>query len=157
MRNGKVFIIVGGRGTGKTTFLEQTLKGVGNVVVFQLFIDERYKGHKKFLYQDFTISKSLANKKIIIEDATQLIGSNPKNDIRKIVVSSKQIGSDVFFVFHSFNVVPPYLWQLFDYCIVFPCAAPKKTVGLSEYYGIAQKISKKKARKYKPLGVFCSN
>lgn len=157
MRNGKVFIIVGARGTGKTTYLEQALKGKNNVVVFQLFIDERYKGHEKRLYQDFKIDNTLVNKRIVIEDATQLIGCNPKNDIRKIVVSSKQIGSDVFFIFHSFNVVPPYLWQLFDYCIVFPVAAPKKTAGFSEYYEIGLKISKKKAKKYKPLGVFSSN
>lgn len=157
MRNGKVFLIIGGRGTGKTTYLENILKDKKNVVVYQLFIDERYKFAEKKLFSDFYINKDLANKRIIIEDATQLIGSNPKNDIRKIVVSSKQIGSDIFFVFHSANVVPPYLWQLFDYCVFFQCAAIKKTAGLSEYYEILQKLSEKKVKKYRPLGIFQSN
>lgn len=153
MRNGKVFLIIGGRGTGKTTYLERLLKPKKNVVVFQLFLDEHYKYAEKRLYQDFAINKSLINKSLVIEDATQLIGSNPKNDIRKIVVSSKQMGSDVFFVFHSANVVPPYLWQLFDLALFFPSSLPKKTAGLAEYFDEIYKIVQKKPKKYHPCGV----
>ena len=124
-----------------------------NVIVFQLMTDERYKGHPKMLYSNFCICRSLCNKRVIIEDATQLIASNPTNDIRKIVVSSKQMGTDVYFVFHSFNIVPPYLWQLFDFCVIFPCAEIKKTSGLAEYYEEFAKIQRKKGVKYKPLAV----
>ena len=157
MRNGKVFIVVGGRGVGKTTYLETLLKGKKNVVVFQLFKDNRYPTAEKRLFADFAINKTLCNKRIIIEDSTQLIAANPKNDIRQIVVSSKQLGSDVFFVFHSVNVVPPYLWSLFDYCILFPCAEPKKTAGLNEYFDEITKILRKKPQKFKPCGVFESH
>ncbi len=157
MRNSKVVIIIGGRGTGKTTYVENLMRGKNNVVVFQLFRDERYPGHAKMLYTDFTLCRALCNKRIIIEDATQLIAANPTNDIRRIVVSSKQMGADVFFVFHSFNVVPPYLWQLFDYCVIFPCAVAKKTAGLAEYYEEITKIQRKKPVKYKPLAVLTSH
>lgn len=157
MRNSKVVLIIGGRGTGKTTYIEKLIRQKPNAVIFQLMLDNRYVGHAKMLYQDFTICRALCNKIIVIEDATQLIGSNPKNDIRKIVVSSKQMGSDVIFAFHSFNVVPPYLWQLFDDCIVFPCAAVKKTTGLAEYYDEIYKIQRKKPVKYKPLAAFCAH
>lgn len=152
-RNSKVILIIGGRGTGKTTYLEKLVENKDNAVIFQLMLDNRYKGKTKLLYQDFTICRGLCNKTIVIEDATQLIGSNPKNDIRKIVVSSKQMGSDVIFVFHSFNVVPPYLWQLFDFCVIFPCAEVKKTAGLTEYYDEICKIQRKKPVKYRPLYV----
>lgn len=157
MRNGKVFLIIGGRGTGKTTYLERLLKSKKNVVVFQLFIDEHYKFADKRLYSDFSINKSLINKVLVIEDATQLIGANPKNDIRKIVVSSKQMGSDVFFVFHSANVVPPYLWQLFDLALIFPSAMPKKTAGLAEYFDEIYKIVQKKPKPYRPCGVLVAH
>lgn len=157
MRNGKVFLIIGGRGVGKTTYLEKLLKDKKNVVVFQLFIDEHYKYADKRLYQDFNINKSLCNKTIVIEDATQLIGANPKNDIRKIVVSSKQMGSDIFFIFHSVNVVPPYLWQLFDLAAIFESAAPKKTTGLAEYFDEIDKILTKPRKKFKPLGILTAH
>ena len=157
MRNSKVILIIGGRATGKTTYIEKLIKQKTNAVIFQLMLDNRYYGKIKMLYQDFTICRALCNKTIVIEDATQLIGSNPKNDIRKIVVSSKQMGSDVIFVFHSFNVVPPYLWQLFDFCIVFPCAEVKKTTGIAEYYDEICKIQRKKPVKYKPLAVICAH
>ena len=152
-RYGKLIIVVGARGSGKTTYMERLFKGRSNLLVYQLFIDDRYKGAQKELYSKFEIGRQLVGKTIIIEDSTQLIGSNPKNDIRKLAVSCKQLGSDCIFIFHSFNVIPPYLLALFDYIIVFECAEVKKTNSLLEYYDEIIKLQKKKVVKYKPLGI----
>ena len=153
MRGGKIIIVVGSRGSGKTTYLERLFSNRSNLLVYQLFLDDRYRGADKELYSKFQINRQLVGKTIIIEDATQLIGANPKNDIRRLAVSCKQLGSDCVFVFHSFNVIPPYLLALFDYMIVFEAAEVKKTASLLEYYDEILKLQKKKVRKYKPLGI----
>ena len=156
-RNGKLIIVVGSRGSGKTTYLERLFNNRSNLLVYQLFIDDRYRRAEKQLYSKFTIGRQLVGRTIIIEDATQLIGSNPKNDIRRLAVSCKQLGSDCVFVFHSFNVIPPYLLALFDYMIIFESAEIKKTNSLLEYYDEICKIQKKKVRKYRPLGIIESH
>lgn len=156
MRGGKVFLIIGGRGSGKTTYLEKTLPK-RKTVVLQLFFDDRYKGFPRIKYEDLKINSDIFNKKIVIEDATQLIASNATKLIKQIIVSSKQMGSDIYLIFHSFNVVPPLFWQLFDYCIVFDASKAHFTPFLLEYSEIITKIQSRKTKKYDIKGVFQHN
>lgn len=137
MREPKVFIIVGGRGTGKTYYLENTLK-MSNTVIVELVKTNRFQGFDKVFYEDFENNminyKAIANKKIVFEDATAYVSSSMKNTLKKLIVFSKQIGSDVFIVFHSINVIPPFLWNLFNYLIMFKCPKPRETATNKEYF-----------------------
>lgn len=157
-RNGKIFILIGGRGSGKTTYLERVYsKCTVNTVVYQLFNDDRYKGFEKKLYSDLKIGPDIVNKKLIIEDATQLIAANLTNDFKKLLVSCKQFGSDITLVFHNFNAVPPFLWALFDYCIVMECKKAVITPTLKQYESDIYEIQNKKTKKYAVKGVLYGN
>lgn len=136
-RQPQVFIIVGGRGSGKTFFLENSLKET-NTVVFELVKTNRWSGYDKRFYEDYENGhinmKDIANKKIVFEDATAYINSNMKNGLKQLVVFSKQIGSDVFIVFHSINVIPPFMWLLFNYIVLFKCQKPRQTALNADYF-----------------------
>lgn len=143
-RNGMVFIIVGGRGTGKTTFLKKNVAKHDNAVVFQLFKTD-YECPQYFFKETTKIDERFVNKRIIIEDATQLIASNSTKFIKELVVSSKQLGSDVYLVFHSINSIPPFLYSMFNVIILFMCVKPVKTSNNIEYYDeIVSKIPRYK-------------
>lgn len=154
MREPKVFCIVGGRGSGKTYFLEHALKP-GNTFVFELVKTNRWNGYTKGFYEDYEAGKitmkDIANKKIVFEDATSYVSSNMKSTLKKLIVYSKQCGSDVYIVFHSINIIPPFLWNLVNYIILFKCAKPRQTSLNFDYYAeIMQKWNKlNKAKPYK--------
>ncbi len=132
---------------GKTTFLKKNVAKYQNAIVMQLFKTDY--GCEQFFYKDFEkIDKRLVNKRIIIEDATQLIASNTKNIIKELVVSSKQLGSDVFLVFHSIDSVPPFLYSLFNRIILFKSATPRGKTCYKEYEDEINKKMPKKAFKY---------
>lgn len=153
MRTPQVFIIVGGRGSGKTYFLEHTLKR-SETVVIELVKTNRLDGYTKYYFQDFEQNKvnfkAIANKKIVFEDATSYVSSNMKNGLKQLIVFSKQLGSDVFLVFHSVNIIPPFLWNLWNYLILFKCAKPRETATNKEWFIEILKAWNKleKAKKY---------
>lgn len=152
MRQISIYVIVGGRGSGKTTFLEKTIKK--NALIIQLFLDERYKNFEKIKYDDLQINKKLCNRQIVLEDATQIISSNATNLFKQLLISCKQLGSDIFVVFHSFSAIPPFLWTIFDKIIIFECAKYSKPNQYSaEYFSEIYSIQKRKTPKYKIKGV----
>lgn len=154
MRDPKIFCIVGGRGSGKTYFLEQTLKR-SETLVFELVKTNRWSGYDKCFYEDFEAGKidykQIANKRIVFEDATSYVNSNMKNTLKKLIVFSKQVGSDVYIVFHSVNIIPPFLWNMVNFIILFRCVKPRQTALNADYYPeILQKWQKlERAKPYK--------
>ena len=157
-REPQIFVIVGGRGTGKTYYLENTLREY-DTVVFELVKTNRWQGFTKCFYDDYEQGKinfkDIANKKIVFEDATSYINSNMKNTLKQLIVFSKQIGCDVFLVFHSINMIPPFLWLLFNYIILFKCPKPRQTALNADYFAeIMQKwtaLNKAKPYTYKVI------
>lgn len=137
MREPKVFCIIGGRGSGKTYFLENLLPK-DNTVIFELVKTNRWDGFRKYFFEEYEQGKvpitAIANKKIVFEDATSYVSSNMKNTLKTLIVYSKQIGSDVYIVFHSVNIIPPFLWNLVNYLILFKCAAPRQTALNADYF-----------------------
>ena len=136
-RDAKVFLIIGGRGSGKTFLLEKTLPKHETIVV-ELFKTARWSGYKKIFFSDIVNKKvnykDLANSYVVFEDATSYISSNMTNEIKRLIVNSKQLGSDVFLVFHSINIVPPFLWYLWNYLILFKCAKPKYSAAIADNF-----------------------
>ena len=154
MREAKVFLIIGGRGTGKTYFLEHQLRP-SNTLIIELVKTERWQGFDKVFYDDFESGKvnykHIANKKIVFEDATSYINSNMKTDLKRLIVNSKQLGCDVYIILHSLNIVPPFMFNLFNYIIMFKCAKPRQTAQNYDYYAeIMQKWTKlERGKRYK--------
>lgn len=153
-RTNKIVLVVGGRGTGKTTYLENHVPH--RAVVVEYFKTDRYKDFEhRANYDNFKLQEAV-NRPVILEDATQLIIGGGGLKLRRLAVSCKQLGSDVFIVFHSTNFVPPFLYALFDYMILWRSEAPKKSAKLAAYYDeICKILSKKPPKKnqWRPLGV----
>ena len=158
MRDPKVFCVVGGQGSGKTYFLEQTLSQ-SNTVIFELVKTNRWQGFTKYFFEDYVSGKvtykEIANKNIVFEDATSYVGSNMTNTFKRLVVYSKQIGSNVYIVFHSVNIIPPFLWTYLNYITLFKCVAPRENSLNADYfpeiYAKWQKLMKAKPYKYETI------
>lgn len=156
MRNAKIFVLVGGRATGKTYFLEKNLDA-SNTIVYELIKTTRYVNFKRDFFENFSNVnwRQISNKSIVIEDATQLVACNMSNKLKQLIVNSKQIGSDIYIIFHSFAVIPPFLFQIFDYIIQFKTSFPIKKACFEEYYEeIIQnfnKLQKNKKFSYKVI------
>lgn len=154
MRTNKIILIVGGRGTGKTTYLEKHVPTAA--VVVEYFKTDRYKDfERRQTYDNFKLSEAV-NRPVILEDATQLIVGGGGLKLRRLAVSCKQIGSDVYIVFHSVNFIPPFLVALFDYMILFRSEQPRNSVKLAAFIDDINKILQKKqpkTRQFEPLGV----
>lgn len=137
MREAKVIIVVGGRGSGKTYLLENTLKK-SETVVIELAKTDRWEGYKKIYFREIASEnfdyKKIANKSIVFEDATAYLSSNLGNKMKEILIFSKQLGSDIFIVFHSINVIPVFMWYLFNAICLFTSSKPRQTATNKEYF-----------------------
>lgn len=154
MRQAQIILIVGGRGTGKTTYIENLLAAKKeNSLIVEMFETDRYKGFPNRAVFDSLKLTDCVNKRVVIEDATQYITAGGSKFLRQIVVSSKQLGSDVFIVFHSCNFIPPFLLAMFNYLILFPCEPVRKTAALMPYLPKIEAAQKRKAPKYKPIAM----
>lgn len=135
-RDAKIILIVGGRGSGKTFFLEQRLSK-DNTIVVELIKTTRWAGYEKVFFDDLLTGKvtmkQLGNKNVVFEDATSYISSNMSNYLRRLITNSKQFGCDVWLVFHSVNVVPVFLWYMWNNLVLFKCAKPRETAQNADY------------------------
>lgn len=151
-RTSKIILIVGGRGTGKTTYLENLCPQ--NSTVVELFITDRYTGgnYTRIMYDKLKLSDCI-NTTLILEDATQITAANSTRFLKQIVVSSKQLGSDVFLVFHSVNFIPVFLLAMFDYMVIFDSEPAGKKPALLPYADKINAVLKRKHKRFKPCGV----
>lgn len=137
MRDAKVIIVVGGRGCGKTYLLENTLPK-SDTIVIELSKTDRWEGYRKIFFKEIAGEnfdfKKIANKSIVFEDATAYLSSNLAGKIKEILIFSKQLGSDIFIVFHSINVIPPFMWYLFNNIVIFNSSKPRETATNREYF-----------------------
>lgn len=152
VRKAKIVLIVGGRGTGKTTYLENLCPPDSTVV--ELFVTDRYKGksYKRIMFDNLRLSDCV-NTTLIIEDATQICAANSTRQIKQIIVSSKQLGSDVFLVFHSVNYIPPFILAMYDYIVIFDSEPAGKKPALQPYADKFNAILRRKHKKFQPCGV----
>lgn len=154
-RKPKIVLIVGGRGTGKTTYLENLCPASSTVV--ELFITDRYEGseYRRIMFDNLTL-RDCINTTLIIEDATQICAANSTKFVKQIIVSSKQMGSDVFLVFHSTNFIPVFVLAMFDYMVIFDCEPAGKKPALAPYADKINEILRRKHKQYSPCGVLAN-
>lgn len=152
MRQSKIVLIVGGRGTGKTTYLEKLCPK--NSTVVEMFITDRYTGgdYRRIMYDNLKLSDCI-NTTLILEDATQITAANSTRFLKQIIVSSKQLGSDVFLVFHSVNFIPVFVLAMFDFMVLFDSEKAGKKPALAPYADKINKLLVRKHKKFTPCGV----
>ena len=151
-RKAKIVLIIGGRGTGKTTYLERICPPSSTVV--ELFVTDRYQGgeYRRIMWDKLKLSDCI-NTTLIIEDATQICAANSTRQVKQIIVSSKQLGSDVFIVFHSVNYIPPFVLAMFDFLVLFDSEPAGKKPALQPYADKINAVLRRKHKPFTPCGV----
>jgi hypothetical protein len=121
--SGKAILVVGARGTGKTTTNKTWAKKVhpDRLLIFD------YQGEYKDIYPKPFIGFQAFSKMIttvrgmfiVIEEATVFLENRGYNgDIVDTLVSARHADNTLLFSFHSFRAVPKYIFSLCNMVIV---------------------------------------
>jgi len=122
--SGKVILVVGARGMGKTTTNKKLIAPVHIDARIIMDINGEYTGlykHAKFFdFDEFT--KKAVNMKgavILIEEATIYLQTQGQNkDITRLLVISRHADNTVIMSFHSLQRVPKYIFELANMIIL---------------------------------------
>jgi ABC-type Na+ transport system ATPase subunit NatA len=126
-KKGKLTLIIGHTGQGKSTVTRTIIKDSPSLVYD---IQNDYDTHEsdpsarnaKFigLPEDFcNEAMKRKNSFIVFEEATSFLEGRTTNDLRKIMIDKRHKGNNLLFLFHSINSVPPRIFELTDYVILF--------------------------------------
>lgn len=142
-QKGLVALVVGGRGTGKSTFINGLIqKSKKKVLLFDTDANPIYSKMPEIELEDmdnlarwksgnlriisidyeYVFAKMYENVNdalIIIEDASKYIENQIRGDLKKLVLASKQRGLDMIFTFHRFKDIPKKLASYADFAEVF--------------------------------------
>jgi len=134
-----ITLIVGFRGTGKTTFARSFFENYSKVLVLDTNDHPAYrdlaeieprqlrrwkKGHKRLFRGDpkqnlAAIENDVSNALIVFEDARKYIKRTLPEELERMITDSKQRNNDIFLLYHSLSMIPPFLFQSIDYLTLF--------------------------------------
>lgn len=110
---GKAVIIVGARGSGKSTYIKKHIQGISRVLIYDVN-GEYQTGDDLLPFQEFVKKAANQVKTIIVfEEATIFIGHNTSSEtMREILVRARHTENTIFLVFHSLRSVPRWVYDL---------------------------------------------
>lgn len=131
---GKAIIVVGGTGSGKTTFIKKTLaplKGSETVLLYD--VNNEYPEIYPFPlvnFQDFTTDAAKRIKSVIVfEEATIFLDSKGSNAlVREMLVRKRHTQNTYFLLFHAFRFIPRYIYNLCTDVILFKTNDPENLI-----------------------------
>lgn len=174
-----VAVIVGGRGTGKTTKAQKIIEGSKKpkILVVDTFHHPSYsnwevmepeklalwKSGKYHLHDSDTdyllalIEQDVNNALIIFEDSAKYVNQNPQREVKKICLDSKQRNNDVVFIYHSFAEIPKSFLRWIDYITIFKTqevieSQKNRLFGYDKIYPVWTEVSKS-PDKYKNITI----
>jgi type IV secretory pathway VirB4 component len=120
---GACIIIVGARGSGKSTTLKNRLKKANKnaLLIFDVNKEHQELYNKPFVPFDSFAKKAtlVENAVIVIEEATIYLSNRGHNtDVKTFLVQARHNNNTVFLVYHSFRSIPNYIFELCDYAII---------------------------------------
>lgn len=151
MRINNVSVVLGRRGSGKTTYIRELIGHYRQVHPQQkiLIVDtldhpayrdvpsidvdllKRWKmpntyriygSHTDEIFN--TIKNNLWNALVVFEDASKYIRRQLSDEVRSFILDSKQKNLDLIFLFHGFSYVPPEMFRVIDNIVLFRCDDP---------------------------------
>lgn len=116
---GKVILIAGARGTGKTTLLHDKLKTVSRAALLIYDPAQQYKDlyPEPFVpFSQFSANAMKVSRAVIaIEEATIYLSNRGyDSDVVDFLVNSNQRENIIFLVYHSLRAIPTYIFDLAD-------------------------------------------
>lgn len=119
MIDGKVILIVGRKGSGKTTRVKEIIKGVHESRLLLHDVSAQYQDvYKRPLlkFSEFTAAcRKVMQGVLVFEEATIFIGHFRNEDILDFLVTARHRKNTCLFVFHSLRDVPLYIWRMADF------------------------------------------
>ncbi len=121
--DGKVILVIGQRGTGKTTKVKSLIKNVNPDALLLHDVGGQYKDiYKKPLlkFDEFTTLCTKIEKGVcVFEEATIFITHSRNQDVTDFLVTSRYRENTIIFVFHSLRTVPRFIYDLSNFIILF--------------------------------------
>jgi hypothetical protein len=139
-RLNKIILVVGRRGTGKTTFAKKLISvSPLKVLILDTFDHPDYRGIKSIVPDQVArwksgnvrlytgdpvencqiIFDSVYNSLIVFEDARRYIEPTIQKSIRQGIVEHRNRNNDLVFMFHNLKDVPPYLCSMYNSLVLF--------------------------------------
>jgi Cdc6-like AAA superfamily ATPase len=135
----KAVLIVGKPGSGKSYFLKnKVLPKLNKVLIFDQYGYEYpdaqrledFKratslplGHYRFSGDFWELVKNsgkMPNFSIIVEDATNFLqGAIHDEPLRKMFAARRHYNQQLYFLFHTLSSIPPFLYSMSDFIILF--------------------------------------
>ena len=122
--SGKSIIVVGGTGTGKSTFIKDRLKKVHKNSIHLYDVNKEYVDfyNKPFTsFEKFAkTSQKISDGVLVYEEATIFLSNKGANDaVRDVLVRKRHTNNTIFFIFHSLRTVPRWIFDLSNFVVVF--------------------------------------
>lgn len=139
-RLNKIILVVGRRGSGKTTFAKKLASSQNKkILVVDTFDHPSYVDYKllttdklaywqKGAYRVFdkdpltmllTINTVVRNAFLILEDAAKYLSGNTPKEIKNILIDSRNRNLDIILMFHNLSDIPPYIAKMCNDIVLF--------------------------------------
>lgn len=116
---GKVTIVCGTRGTGKTTFLKSIIQKT-KIPYFVYDFHGDWNAKPVDMDQFIEMCNKAKNCNFIFEDATSYCSQGGiKHTFRRAITRSRGQGVNIYLVFHSLRLIPLDIFEMADYLILF--------------------------------------
>lgn len=122
MQDGKVIVVVGGKGTGKTTWLRNAVKPVHPDALLIHDVGNNFRdiyNKPQIPFKDFNrVCTQVSNCVVIYEEASIFVRHTAPTDLTDFLVGARQRCNTVYLVFHSHRLVPYHVLDLTDILII---------------------------------------
>jgi hypothetical protein len=114
-----IIIVVGAKGTGKTTFVKQKLQTIEGRKLFY-DVNNEYGAGIPPAIDDFTAyALTQQNITIVCEEASSFFGSARDMITQQLMTRARHKNLCLFFIFHHLVEVPPYIMRKADFLVLF--------------------------------------
>ena len=123
----RAYLIIGGTGTGKTTFIQQQiLSRIPNKnCIFIYDVQNEYSHFYNEPFDDFEnfierAALRIRNAVIVLEEATIFANNRTSNYfLRKLLVDKRHTNNFIILAYHSLREIPRYVYDLSNYITLF--------------------------------------